>query len=213
MSSGSRGAPDPRTVLEAADVPGSRARAGSPARGWWWVAITVLFAAAGCSPPSTPSGPPLSTTEWREFQGTWTATGSRRVIRLGADRRASVASFDGTLLLAGPARPGMGFRAEALVMSDSATGMIGRAVWTDERGDQVYSELRGEGAATGNRIVGTFLGGTGRYAGATGGYEFSWRFVLESEEGNVQGQSEGLKGRVRLGSPQGVPQEAGGPRP
>jgi hypothetical protein len=177
------------------------------------VAITALVAAAGCSPPSTPSDAPLSTTEWREFQGTWTATGNRRVIRLGPDRRASTASLDGTLLLAGPARPGMGFRAEALVMSDSATGMVGRAVWTDERGDQVYSELRGEGTATGNRIVGTFLGGTGRYSGATGGYEFSWRFVLESEEGNVQGQSEGLKGRVRLGSPQGVAPEAGGPRP
>ena len=211
MSSGSRGAPDPRTVLEAADVPGSRARAGSPARGWWWVAIAVLVAVAGCSPPSTPPGPSLSTTEWREFQGTWTATGSRRVIRLGPDRRASVASFDGTLLLAGPARPGMGFRAEALVMSDSATGMIGRAVWTDERGDQVYSELRGDGTATGNRIVGTFLGGSGRYRGATGTYELSWRFVLESEDGTVQGQSVGLKGKVRVGSPPGTP-NVGGPR-
>ena len=83
-------------------------------------------------------------------------------------------------------------------MNDSATGMVGRSVWTDERGDQVYSELRGEGTATGNRIVGTFLGGTGRYSGATGSYEFSWRFVLESEDGVVQGQSVGLKGRVHV---------------
>ena len=29
--------------------------------------------------------------------------------------------------------------------------------------------------ATGNRLFGTFLGGSGRYAGATGSYEFSWR--------------------------------------
>ena len=79
--------------------------------------------------------------------------------------------------------------------------MVGRSVWTDEHGDQIYSELRGEGSATGNRIVGTFLGGTGRYAGATGSYEFSWRFVLESEDGVVQGQSVGLKGRVRTEAP------------
>ena len=65
----------------------------------------------------------------------------------------------------------------------------------------MYSELRGEGTATGNRIVGTFLGGTGRYAGATGTYEFSWQFVLETEDGTVQGQSVGLKGRVRVGAP------------
>jgi hypothetical protein len=96
----------------------------------------------------------------------------------------------------------LGFRADVVVLNDSATGMVGRAVWTDEHGDQVYSELHGEGTATGNRIAGTFLGGTGRYAGASGSYDFSWRFVLESEDGTVQGQSMGLKGRVRLGSAQ-----------
>ena len=105
-------------------------------------------------------------------------------------------SFEG-----GAARPAVGFRAEAIVLNDSATGMVGRSVWTDEHGDQVYSELRGEGTATGNTIVGTFIGGTGRYSGATGIYGFSWRFVLESEDGEVQGQSIGLQGRVRVGAP------------
>jgi hypothetical protein len=114
--------------------------------------------------------------------------------------------------LAGPSRPGVGFRAEAIVLNDSATGMVGRSVWTDERGDQVFSELRGEGTATGNHIVGTFVGGTGRYLGATGSYEFSWRFVLEAEDGTVQGQSSGLKGRVRVGSTVAAP-AAGGSRP
>jgi len=104
-------------------------------------------------------------------------------------------------MLAGASRPGVGFRAEAVVLNDSATGMVGRSVWTDERGDQVYSELKGEGTATGSRIAGTFLGGTGRYAGASGTFEFSWRFVLESEDGVVQGQSVGLKGRVRIEAP------------
>ena len=77
--------------------------------------------------------------------------------------------------------------------------MIGRAVWTDDRGDQAWSELRGEGTATGNRIAGTFIGGTGRFTGITGDYAFTWRFVLETEDGTVQGQSLGLKGRVRGG--------------
>ena len=141
---------------------------------------------------------------WQEFEGTWTAAGSRQRIHLGGDRWASVASLNGSLLLAGPSRPGIGFRAEAIVFNDTATGMVGRAVWTDERGDQAYSELRGEGTSTGSRIVGTFLGGTGRYAGATGTYEFTWRFVLQAEDGTVQGQSMGLKGKVRAGSPQGA---------
>jgi hypothetical protein len=163
----------------------------------------VAIVLTGCSPsPQTPATAAVGS-EWREFEGTWTAAGSRRVLALGADRKASVATLDGSLLLTGPARPAVGFRAEAVVFNDSASGMVGRAVWTDERGDQAWSELRGEGTATGNRIVGTFIGGTGRYAGVTGDYAFSWRFVLESEDGTVQGQSVGLKGRVRGGNAAG----------
>lgn len=117
---------------------------------------------------------------------------------------------DGSLVLSGQSRPSVGFKSEAIVFNDSTTGMVGRAVWTDEKGEQVYSELQGAGTANDNKITGTFVGGTGRYAGASGTYDFSWRFVLADEEGNIQGQSEGLKGRVRVdrqqfGSAQGAP--------
>ena len=176
-------------------------------------ALAGLLGLAGCSPAPPPAQTPPAGDAWQEFQGTWTAAGSRHIIGLGAERRASIANLTGTLLLAGPSRPGLGFRAEAIVLSDSATGMVGRSVWTDERGNQVFSELRGEGTATGNRIVGTILGGTGRYSGVTGTYEFSWRFFLEAEDGTVQGQSVGLKGRVRVGSPPAVPANEGGQRP
>jgi hypothetical protein len=163
--------------------------------------LASLIALAACSP--APQAPVLPAADgWREFGGTWTAAGRRHMIAMGPERRASVANLNGSLLIEGPSSPGVGFRAEAIVFNDSATGMIGRAVWTDERGDQAYSELKGEGTATGNRIVGTFAGGTGRYAGATGTYEFSWRFVLETEDGTVQGQSAGLKGKVRISMPQ-----------
>jgi hypothetical protein len=126
-------------------------------------------------------------------------------MRLENDRRSSISNLEGSLLLAGTSRPALGFRAEAIVFNDSVTGMVGRAVWTDERGDQVYSELRGEGTSTSNKISGTFLGGTGRYAGATGTYEFSWRFILETEDGTVQGQSIGLQGRVSVGARKTTP--------
>jgi hypothetical protein len=167
------------------------------------VAAAIAIAAAGCSPaPRTASAPAVGA-EWREFEGTWTAAGSRQSIALGADRKASVSTLKGSLMLSGASRPAVGFRAEVVVLNDSATGMVGRAVWTDAHGDQAWSELRGEGTATGNRIVGTFVAGTGRYAGVTGNYEFSWRFVLETEDGTVQGQSVGLKGRVRGGGAEG----------
>jgi hypothetical protein len=173
----------------------------------WCVALLVGII---CAPVPTRAQASAGN-EWREFQGTWTAAGRRQVIPLGGDRRASIADFDGSLMLTGPSRPALGFRTQAIVLNDSLTGMVGRAVWTDERGDQVFSELRGEITATGNRLFGTFLGGSGRYKGVTGSYEFSWRFLLEDKDGGtVQGQSMDLKGQVRAGGPSGAPR-AGSP--
>jgi hypothetical protein len=160
--------------------------------------IGLLSLAFGCGGARQPSKPAPSYGQWIEFEGTWTAAGTRSTMRLGGDRRASASVLDGSLVLAGPSRPSAGFRSEAITFGDSATGMVGRAVWTDEKGDQVYSELRGEGTAQNNKITGTFLGGTGRYLGIAGDYEFSWRFVLQNEDGIFQGQSMGLKGRARL---------------
>jgi hypothetical protein len=157
--------------------------------------VVLMVAGLGAASPAQAAS---GDSEWHEFSGTWTAVGSRHDIRLGGDRRASVADYSGSLMLYGTSRPALGFRAEAIVLSDSTTGLTGRAVWTDETDNHVYSELRSEITPTGNRIVGTFVGGSGRYEGATGSYEFSWRFLLESEDGIVQGQSAGLSGKVQL---------------
>lgn len=170
--------------------------------------VALALAAAACGPVAEPPKPAPASGEWREFEGSWNAAGSRRTISLGADRRGSIVDLRGTMLLAGPGRPGVGFRAEVIALVDSATGLVGRSVWTDERGDQVFSDLTGEGTAARNHITGTILGGTGRYAGVTGSYEFSWRFVIEAEDGSIQGSAVGLKGRFRLGQP-----TAGGARP
>jgi hypothetical protein len=166
------------------------------------VVLALAFAVSGCG-ATTDSKPLGASGEWREFSGSWNAAGSRQTISLGADRRASILRLSGTMLLAGPDRPGVGFRSEVLALVDSATGLVGRSVWTDERGDQVFSELQGEGTATNNRLKGTFLGGTGRFAGATGSFEFSWKFVMESDDGSVQGRAVELKGRIRAGAEAG----------
>ena len=175
------------------------------------IALAGLLVVTACNRSREASESLSTDSEWHEFQGTWTAAGSRISIPLGDGRRASTSKFEGSLLLGGPSRPAVGFRAEALVLNDTATGLIGRAVWTDDRGDQVFSELTGNGTSTGNKLVGTFVGGTGRYAGAKGSYEFSWRFVLETEDGQVQGQSMGLNGKIHVGSTQAA-LDAGGPR-
>jgi hypothetical protein len=166
-------------------------------------AVVLAFAlvAAACGPVAEPPKSASAPGEWHEFEGSWNAAGTRHTMPLGADRRASIIDLNGTMLLAGANRPGVGFRAEAIALVDSATGLVGRSVWTDEHGDQVWSEIKGDGTAAQNHIAGTILGGTGRYAGATGTYEFSWQFVIEAEDGSIQGRAVGLKGRVRVGKP------------
>jgi hypothetical protein len=175
------------------------------------VFVALILAGLGAASPAQAQST-SDDSEWHEFSGTWTAAGRRQDIGLGGDRRASVADYSGSLMLYGSSRPALGFRAEAVVLNDSATGLIGRAVWTDETDNHVYSELRGETTPAGNRIVGTIVGGSGRYKGATGTYEFSWRFLLESEDGIVQGQSTRLGGKVRLLPTQNGP-DPGASRP
>jgi hypothetical protein len=176
-------------------------------------ALVGLLALAASAPPPAPVA---GADGWYEFQGSWIAAGRRHTIALDGERRASVVDLTGTLLLAGPGRPGAGFRAEVIGLGDTATGFAGRAVWTDEAGDRVFSEMRGQGTATGNRIEGTFVGGTGLYTGATGTYELSWQYVLEAEDGTVQGRAVGLRGRVHVGAPAAsppLPPPAGGAKP
>ncbi|MGH7180092.1 MAG: hypothetical protein ACREJC_22130 [Tepidisphaeraceae bacterium] len=160
-----------------------------------WLALAVGACEREREPPALEPG------EWREFEGSWNAAGTRRTIPLGTDRKGSIIDLRGTMLLVGARRPGVGFQSEVIALVDSETGLVGRGVWTDERGDQVFSDLKGEGTKEKNHIVGTILGGTGRYAGATGTFEFSWQFVIELEDGSIQGRAVNLKGRIRRGQP------------
>ena len=170
-----------------------------------WVVLAPLLLAAACSQPTVPSPPVSSPGEWRTFEGTWSASGTRQTLNLETNHRASIFDLTGSLLLIGDQGLGVGFQARAIGFTESLAGMQGRCVWTDERGDKVYSELKGEVVATGNYIVGTFLGGTGRYSRVTGEYSFQWRFILESEDGTVSGRAVDLKGRVRLDSAAAAP--------
>lgn len=178
------------------------ARVGCPMHRSRGVAIGFVMAAlAACGCERATERPDAGSGEWREFAGSWNAAGTRRTIPLGTDRSGSIVNLRGTMLLTGAGRPGVGFRAEVIAMSDTGTGLVGRSVWTDEHGDQVYSELKGEGTRDRNHIEGAIVGGTGRYVGVTGTYEFAWQFMIESEDGTIQGRATGLKGRYRMEPP------------
>jgi hypothetical protein len=166
--------------------------------GPWVLALAV---AAACAQPPAQAGPAGGPGGWRSFEGTWTAAGERHTLEIAPDRTASIVDLSGSVLLTGERGLGVGFQGRAIAFSDGTANGVGRAVWTDERGDRIFSELRGATAATGQRIVGTFTGGTGRWAGITGEYAFDWRYFIETE-GRAQGRAVGLRGRARIAAPE-----------
>lgn len=175
------------------------------------IALAVMVGAVACGETPPRAERPPTDGGWHAFAGSWTASGMRHTLHLGGAHRASIVNVSGSMLLGGERSMGVGFRAEVIGLSDDVQGLVGHAVWTDERGDRVFSALKGEKVGTGNRITGTITGGTGRYAGVAGDYEFQWQYVIEAEEGMIQGRAIGLKGRFRRGDE--APPRTGGTRP
>lgn len=175
----------------------SRRAAAWAAPSWLGAVLGLLFAAACSGPAVEPGSAPLPG-ETRMFEGTWSASGSLRTLELERGHKASIFNLTGSLLLTGERGLGVGFRGDVIGFSDSVAGGTSQCVWTDERGDKIFSRLRGQPLGTGSRVVGTITGGTGRWAGLTGEYELLWQYVIESDDGTISGRGVGLKGRVTV---------------
>src|SRR4051812_45112035 len=90
-----------------------RSRAGR------WAACACLASVVACAPPADVAARSASSSEWREFQGSWSAAGVRNALRLGPDRQVSIFRLTGSLLLSGDERPAVGFRAQVLGLTDT----------------------------------------------------------------------------------------------
>jgi hypothetical protein len=136
-------------------------------------------------------------TDWFTFAGTWSATGRRESLATET-RSAFVVRLSGAVVItAGSEGIGTGLLGEAIGYDDGAELSVGRAVWTDSRGDRVFSTFNAELLQTGRRVTGTITGGTGRFAGVVGDYSLTWQYVVHSEGDTVQGRAVDLKGRYR----------------
>ena len=157
------------------------------------VALCVLLV------PALPTGA-QSTEGERTFSGSWSATGQQETIPTEGVRAASIVRLSGSLVLTGGSGLSRGFRGEAIGFDDGAAVRLVRSVWTDDRGDRIFSEIRGEPLEKGRRGIGTITGGSGPYARMSGEYELTWQYVIRTEDGAFQGRAADLKGRFRLGS-------------
>ena len=131
------------------------------------------------------------------FEGSWSASGQRHAVALEDGEEAAIVELSGAVVLTSGEGLSGGFRGEVIGFDDGEGLSVGRSVWTDEKGDRLFSRLKGEPLETGRRIVGTITGGTGRYTGLSGEYSFTWQYVLPAEDGRIQGRAVDLSGRIR----------------
>ena len=113
----------------------------------WALLIALTLASVGTTPRAqeTPGA-------WRTFQGSWSAAGRRHTLATESSRPASVVQLSGSVVLTeGPGRTAA-FQGEVIAFDDGTNVGAGRAVWTDSRGDRVFSALRGEAIQTGRRL-------------------------------------------------------------
>jgi hypothetical protein len=125
-----------------------------------------------------------------EFKGHWTATGTAETLVLDESRSASILRIRGTIAIESPDGLPRALQSDCVGLNlneEPPTGN-GRCVWTDSDGDRLISELSGELTATDSKVLGRFIGGTGKYAGLEGSYELEWRYLRTIEaEGTIHG--------------------------
>jgi hypothetical protein len=152
------------------------------------VSIAVLAARAEQAAPTA-------------FGGTWSATGRRQTLPTEDGGAAATVQLSGPVTLSVGTGLSRGFQGELIGFDDGRSVRAGRWVWTDTRGDRLFGELAGDGLRTGQRFTGTITGGTGRYAGMRGRFAFTWQYVVDAENGEVQGRTSDLKGEYERGQP------------
>jgi hypothetical protein len=156
-------------------------------------ALCVCFAAGGQAGANNGQSPE----DWRSFQGTWSAAGRRHAMGLVGGTTAAIVELSGAVVITSGDGLGRGFSGEVIGFDDGEGMSVGRAVWTDERGDRIFIKLAGDAIQGGRRINATFMGGTGRYAGIEGSFGFTWQYVVTADGDRVQGRAVDLTGRVR----------------
>jgi hypothetical protein len=162
------------------------------------VGVLAAQSVAPVAPALPAAQTPDQASSSQAFEATWSASGERQTLTLEAGHPAVTVQLSGAVTITSGAALGRGFRGEFIGFDDGAGVVTGRAVWTDEKGDRIFSVLTGEALTSDGRpLLATITGGTGRYAGVTGEYLFRWQSLIATDGNHVSGRAVDLRGRVR----------------
>jgi hypothetical protein len=137
-----------------------------------------------------------------EFKGSWIANGTRTPFPFGDGRQVQTFRLAGHVSLETALGKQKDYWSECVGLADSATGVIGRCVWRDLGGPEIYIALQGDKLEQGGLISGAIVGGTGALAGISGDLTFNWATVIALADADgtvsVTGQTKNLGGHFRL---------------
>jgi len=157
------------------------------------IAIALLSAVTSTPRAQWPEGNEGS------FTGFWTVSGSVHVLERGDKVVATAGRLTGTVV--GNTSQGTipSFETDCVVFSDTRDKGIARCTWTGATGDQIYVDVTSDGPAGFGRARGEFVGGSGRFQGMTGGFQFEWNYSLgHGSDATLEGHTLEMSGRYRL---------------
>ena len=137
-----------------------------------------------------------------EFKGTMIANGTRTSFPFGDARQVFTFRLAGHLNLQTALGKKKDYWSECVGLADSVTGIVGRCVWKDLAGPEIYVTLQSDRLQQGGQVNGTIVGGTGNLSGISGELSFNWSSVITLTEAegvvSVTGQTRNLAGSYRI---------------
>lgn len=135
---------------------------------------------------------------WTEREGTfladWDVTGTVHIIEMGDMGVMAAGGHTGTVTIQSSEGPVRAFETDCIAFADEQSSGS-RCVWTDPLGDQLFVSIQGTGLAGMGRSRGTFVGGTGRYEGIQGNFNFDWNYnVSGGQDATFDGYTLQMRG-------------------
>ena len=138
---------------------------------------------------------------WTEPQGTfeayWSVSGTIHILELQDGELGAAGGHTGTIVVQTNQGTVPSFETDCIAFADPE-GSVGRCVWTSTFGDLIYVNLKGSGTAGFGATRGTFVGGTGKFQGIQGGFQFEWNYNVSSgKDATLDGYTMRMTGRYR----------------
>jgi len=137
-----------------------------------------------------------------EFKGAMIANGTRAPFPFVEGRQVFIFKLAGHVNLQSSLNKKKDYWSECVGLADSETGIIGRCVWKDLDGPEIYLTIQSDKLQQGSQVVGTIVGGSGHLAGISGELSFNWSSVITQMEADgvlsVTGQTKNLSGSYRV---------------